>query len=183
IAAERLRDLSQRIINGEHTELDEFPWMILLKYQQHNKRYIFIVVYCIKDLSVNWRLSSVRLGEYDIDTDRNCMPDSTSSLFNSSLDDKLFMDGWRNTVTRSTSNIKLKLALPLTDKNLRDETYVCDDWANDCNQKGQDWYQGDSDSPLISVEEITDNTRKWTAVGVESFGSCNRIALQHIKII
>ncbi|KYM76560.1 Serine protease easter [Atta colombica] len=112
------------------------------------------------DLSVNWHLSSVRLGEYDIDTDRNCMSDGnsiivgveeqiheyysfrginvillhlsrdlftcysqvTSSLFNSSLDDKLFMDGWRNTVTRSTSNIKLKLALLLTDKNLRDET-------------------------------------------------------------
>lgn len=28
------RDLSQRIVGGERTELDEFPWMALLEYQK-----------------------------------------------------------------------------------------------------------------------------------------------------
>lgn len=28
------RDLSQRIVGGEITELDEFPWMVLLEYQK-----------------------------------------------------------------------------------------------------------------------------------------------------
>lgn len=32
------RDLSQRIVGGERTELDEFPWMVLLEYQKREWR-------------------------------------------------------------------------------------------------------------------------------------------------
>ncbi|KYN27230.1 Serine protease easter [Trachymyrmex cornetzi] len=87
------RDLSQRIIGGEIAELDEFPWMALVEYQKPNgrttacggvlisKRYVLTAAHCVKgkDLPTTWRLSSVRLGEYNTDTERDCVADSETT--------------------------------------------------------------------------------------------------------
>lgn len=87
------RDLSQKIVGGERTELDEFPWMTLLEYQKPNgrttacggvlinKRYVLTAAHCIKgkDLPPTWRLTSVRLGEYDTNTDEDCVQDSETT--------------------------------------------------------------------------------------------------------
>ncbi|KYM93571.1 Serine protease easter [Cyphomyrmex costatus] len=222
------RDLTQRIFGGERTELDEFPWMALLEYQKPNgrttacggvlisKRYILTAAHCVKgkDLPTNWRLSSVRLGEYDTDTDRDCIPDGVDEQIahenyrplsrdqsydiallrlsrdvpftryikpiclpsNSTINGKLFVAGWGKTETRSASNLKLKLTLPLAEKSVCDQTYVSAGvrlgYGQICagGQKGKDSCRGDSGGPLMAVERIADGTGKWTAVGVVSFG-------------
>ncbi|XP_018342834.1 PREDICTED: serine protease easter-like [Trachymyrmex septentrionalis] len=236
------RDLSQRIVGGERTDLDEFPWMALVEYQKPNgrttacggvlisKRYVLTAAHCVKgkDLPANWRLSSVRLGEYNTDTERDCIPDGQNSEIcaddpitvgveeqiahenyqptsrnqrydiallrlshdvpftryiqpiclpsNSSLGGKLFVAGWGKTETSSASNIKLKLALPLAEQSLCDQTYVSAGvrlgLGQICagGQRGKDSCRGDSGGPLMALERIADGTGKWTAVGVVSFG-------------
>ncbi|KYM76561.1 Serine protease easter [Atta colombica] len=220
------RDLSQRIVGGERTDLDEFPWMALVEYQKPNgrttacggvlisKRYVLTAAHCVKgkDLPANWRLSSVRLGEYNTDTERDCVPDEEQIAHenyrptsrdqrydiallrlshdvpftryiqpiclpsNSSLGGKLFVAGWGKTETSSASNIKLKLALPLAEKSLCDQTYVSAGvrlgLGQICagGQRGKDSCRGDSGGPLMALERIADGTGKWTAVGVVSFG-------------
>lgn len=83
------KSLSQRIVGGEKTELDEFPWMALLEYRKPtglstacggvliNSRYVLTAAHCIrgKDLPTTWRLQSVRLGEYNTETEVDCIKD------------------------------------------------------------------------------------------------------------
>lgn len=79
---------SNRIYGGEKAELDEYPWMALLEYEKANrqhgfycggvlisKRYVLTASHCIKgkDLPKSWKLVSVRLGEYDLDSDKDCV--------------------------------------------------------------------------------------------------------------
>ncbi|XP_011874753.1 PREDICTED: uncharacterized protein LOC105565840 [Vollenhovia emeryi] len=87
------RDLSQKLLGGERTEPSEFPWMALLEYQKPNgrttacggvlinKRYVLTAAHCIKgkDLPTNWRLTSVRLGEYNTDTEQDCVPNGDNT--------------------------------------------------------------------------------------------------------
>lgn len=88
------KDLSQRIVGGERTELDEFPWMTLIEYLKPNgkstacggvlisRRYVLTAAHCVKgkDLPSTWRLQSVRLGEYNTDTDPDCLQDDENSF-------------------------------------------------------------------------------------------------------
>ncbi|RLU16063.1 hypothetical protein DMN91_011821 [Ooceraea biroi] len=238
------RDLSQRIVGGERTSLDEFPWMALLEYQKPNgrttacggvlisKRYVLTAAHCIKgkDLPTTWRLSSVRLGEYDTDTDTDCISDGNNGTTcaddpvtvgveeqfaheeyqplsrhqrydiallrlaqdvtftkyikpiclpsnSTSLDDRLFfVAGWGKTETRSSSNVKLKLSLPLVSDSQCDQTYnnagVRLGYGQICagGQRGKDSCRGDSGGPLMALERLSDRTGKWSAVGVVSFG-------------
>ncbi|RZC14238.1 uncharacterized protein BDFB_008011, partial [Asbolus verrucosus] len=77
-----------RIYGGEKTDLDEFPWMALVEYEKPggsrgfycggvliNKRYVLTAAHCVKgkDLPKTWKLVSVRLGEYNTETDVDCM--------------------------------------------------------------------------------------------------------------
>lgn len=242
------RDLSQRLLGGERTELDEFPWMTLLEYQKPNgkstacggvlisQRYVLTAAHCIKgkDLPPTWRLVSVRLGEYDTDTERDCIQDGGNNTGNNvkqacaddpvtvgveeqiaheeyrpqsrdqrydiallrlsrnvtftnyikpiclpsnlSTGSRLYVAGWGKTETRSASNVKLKLQLPLADKEECDETYanagVRLGFGQICagGQRGKDSCRGDSGGPLMSVERVADGSGKWTAVGIVSFG-------------
>lgn len=83
------KDLTQRIFGGETTDIDEFPWMALLEYAKPNgrttacggvligKRYVLTAAHCVKgkDLPKTWSLENVRLGEYDTNTNPDCIRD------------------------------------------------------------------------------------------------------------
>ncbi|GJQ66172.1 hypothetical protein Trydic_g4232 [Trypoxylus dichotomus] len=76
-----------RIIGGELVDLGEYPWMALLEYQTRsgkgfycggvliNSRYVLTAAHCIKgkDLPTTWRLTSVRLGEYNTSSSKDCI--------------------------------------------------------------------------------------------------------------
>ncbi|XP_076762223.1 CLIP domain-containing serine protease HP8-like [Xylocopa sonorina] len=240
------KDLTNRIIGGDRTDLDEFPWTALLEYIKRDgfkqtgkttacggvlisRRYILTAAHCIKgkDLPKSWELQSIRLGEYNTDTDRDCVQDEDSVICaddpisvgieeqivhenywptsrdqkydiallrlsrdvtftnyikpiclpsTSSFGQKLFVAGWGKTENGSSSNIKLKVALPLTDKQQCQLTYgnagVALGYGQICagGQKGKDSCRGDSGGPLMSVERGHDNTGRWIVVGVVSFG-------------
>lgn len=76
-----------RILGGEKADLTEFPWMALIEYERPNrnrgfycggvlisKRYVLTAAHCLKgkDIPKNWKLVSVRLGEYNTETDLDC---------------------------------------------------------------------------------------------------------------
>ncbi|XP_017849680.1 serine protease easter [Drosophila busckii] len=82
--------LSNRIYGGVKTKIDEFPWMALIEYTKGSgnkghhcggslisNRYVVTASHCVngKDLPADWRLSGVRLGEWDTTTDPDCEVD------------------------------------------------------------------------------------------------------------
>ncbi|XP_061721686.1 CLIP domain-containing serine protease HP8-like isoform X1 [Cydia pomonella] len=77
---------NDRIVGGEQTELDEHPWTALLRYDKPrgsgfycggvliSSRYVMTAAHCVKgaDLPHNWRLSQVRLGEWNTSSTTDC---------------------------------------------------------------------------------------------------------------
>ncbi|KAL3276738.1 hypothetical protein HHI36_012108 [Cryptolaemus montrouzieri] len=76
-----------KILGGQATAPDEFPWMALLQYHRKNgetpfscggslisDRYVLTAAHCVTGaiLTAVGRLYSVRLGEWDLTTDRDC---------------------------------------------------------------------------------------------------------------
>ncbi|KAI5639875.1 trypsin domain-containing protein [Phthorimaea operculella] len=81
-------DRSDRIYGGQITDLDEFPWMALLGYRTRsgnltyqcggvliNRRYVLTAAHCVTGEieSAVGKLATVRLGEYDVQQDVDCL--------------------------------------------------------------------------------------------------------------
>ncbi|XP_050590762.1 uncharacterized protein LOC126922324 [Bombus affinis] len=236
------KDLTQRIVGGERAGLDEYPWMTLLEYLTLNgmytacggvlisQRYVLTAAHCVKgkDIPSTWRLRSVRLGEYNTDTNPDCIKDDENSQIcadeivsveieeqiahenyrprsrdqkydiallrlsrdvtftnyikpiclppNASLGQRLSVAGWGKTENGSSSNIKLKLTLPIVDEVQCQMTYgnvgVALGYGQICagGQKGKDSCRGDSGGSLMAVERDQNGSARWVAVGVVSFG-------------
>ncbi|CAK9822833.1 CLIP domain-containing serine protease HP8 [Anthophora retusa] len=239
------KDLSQRIFGGERTDLDEFPWMALLEYSKPNgrttacggvlisRRYVVTAAHCVRgsDIPKTWRLDSVRLGEYNTDTNPDCIQDDVDSVVcadnpitvgieeqiahenyrpkltdrkydiallrlsrditftnyiqpiclppTATLGQRLFVAGWGKTENRTSSNVKLKVSLPIVDKQECQTVYgsvgMTLGYGQICagGQKGMDSCRGDSGGPLMGVERTRDGNGRWTVVGVVSLGPAN----------
>uniref|UniRef100_A0A2M4AL94 CLIP domain-containing serine protease n=2 Tax=Anopheles triannulatus TaxID=58253 RepID=A0A2M4AL94_9DIPT len=85
-----LESLTDRIVGGSETSLDEFPWYALLEYESKkgvrefkcggsliNQRYVLTAAHCLanRKLDDGERLVSVRLGEHNTATEVDCNPD------------------------------------------------------------------------------------------------------------
>ncbi|XP_005185522.1 serine protease easter [Musca domestica] len=79
--------LSNRIYGGNKTKIDEFPWMALIEYTKGssgkghhcggsliNSRYVLTASHCVNGKSIpsHWRLTAVRLGEWNLKTNPDC---------------------------------------------------------------------------------------------------------------
>ncbi|XP_065081646.1 CLIP domain-containing serine protease B15-like isoform X1 [Ochlerotatus camptorhynchus] len=76
--------MHDNILGGEETEPEEFPWMAMLGYKDNtgrimygcagtliNERYVVTAAHCIINSRVQ-KLVEVRLGEWDMDTTKDC---------------------------------------------------------------------------------------------------------------
>ncbi|XP_030369258.1 melanization protease 1 [Scaptodrosophila lebanonensis] len=74
-----------RIYGGINTGLEEYPWMAMIEYTKPgnekghhcggsliNNRYVVTAAHCISAIPSNWRLTGVRLGEWDTTSDPDC---------------------------------------------------------------------------------------------------------------
>lgn len=82
------QDLSDRIVGGQPTELDEYPWTALIHYRKPdgrfgfhcggsllNSRYVVTAAHCIKAIPRGWEVVGVRLGEHNLATEQDCEDD------------------------------------------------------------------------------------------------------------
>ncbi|KAL4715946.1 hypothetical protein ACJJTC_013246 [Scirpophaga incertulas] len=81
-----------RIVGGTRVEIDEFPWMALLRYDKPrgwgfycggvliSHKYVLTAAHCVKgdDLPSNWQLSQVRLGEWNTSSEVDCIDSDCS---------------------------------------------------------------------------------------------------------
>ncbi|CAH2257133.1 CLIP domain-containing serine protease 2-like [Pararge aegeria] len=231
---------NDRIYGGNLTEIDEHPWMALIKYQKLDgtgfycggvlisSRYVLTAAHCVKgaDLPESWSVSEVRLGEWDtsssidcqrpddcspppldvpieeviahegyVPTDEHqqndiallrlaydvqfndfvkpiCLPTDPSLRRKTFEGDDMEVAGWGKTETRSTSNVKLKVVVPVVRKSDCQQVYrrarrvITDKQLCAGGLRGQDSCKGDSGGPLMG--QI--NAMNWMAIGVVSYG-------------
>jgi len=78
-------DESDKIYGGEVTKIDEYPWLARLEYSKPNnqkgfhcggvlinERYVLTAAHCILKVPATYKPISVRLGEWDTTTSRDC---------------------------------------------------------------------------------------------------------------
>ncbi|XP_073816007.1 serine protease ea-like [Musca autumnalis] len=90
------KSFDNRILGGNVTRIDEYPWVALIEYTKPfnekgfhcgaaliSKRYVLTAAHCVtgSGIPADWRPTSVRLGEWDRTTDRDC-----ERLINGKLD-------------------------------------------------------------------------------------------------
>jgi len=72
---------ADRIVGGEPTAIDEFPWLVQIQYNKPgnkvgfhcggsliNQRYVITAAHCVNKVPAEWSLTSVRIGEWDTKT-------------------------------------------------------------------------------------------------------------------
>uniref|UniRef100_A0A2M4BS19 CLIP domain-containing serine protease n=1 Tax=Anopheles marajoara TaxID=58244 RepID=A0A2M4BS19_9DIPT len=83
--------LSDRVYGGQPTKIDEFPWTALIEYEKPNgrfgfhcggslinQRYIVTAAHCINAIPRAWKPNRIRLGEWDLGSNSDCLDDFCS---------------------------------------------------------------------------------------------------------
>ncbi|KAG7297995.1 hypothetical protein JYU34_018754 [Plutella xylostella] len=231
---------NDRIVGGKTAEIDEHPWMALLRYDKPrgsgfycggvliSQRYVLTAAHCVKgsDLPPNWRLSQVRLGEYNTSSVIDCIqgdcnkqpvdvpieqiiahegynpsdPHQHNDIALLRLSDNVpFSDfvkpiclplsptlqrsdfngytmevaGWGKTESRSESDVKLKVRVPVVTRAECSRVYKRADRLIGPTQlcaggeSGQDSCRGDSGGALMGWTPSAEN---WLVAGIVSYG-------------
>lgn len=78
--------IGDRIVGGQPTLLDEYPWTALIEYRKSNgrtgfhcgatlinSRYVVTAAHCIQAIPRTWKVIGVRLGEWDLNQPVDCV--------------------------------------------------------------------------------------------------------------
>ncbi|XP_053691721.1 CLIP domain-containing serine protease B4-like [Sabethes cyaneus] len=82
---------TNRIIGGERTSVTDFPWTARIQHYDHNfeeygfhcggslinNRYVLTAAHCVSGIPFSWTINAVRLGEWDIQSDPDCLYDDS----------------------------------------------------------------------------------------------------------
>lgn len=231
---------NDRIVGGTEADLDEHPWMALLRYDKPSgwgfycggvlisARYVLTAAHCVKgqDLPSSWKLSQVRLGEWNTSSQSDCVSGDCSPApldvpveqilahegydptddnqhndiallrlarnvpfndfvkpiclpTNASLKQSTFegydmeVAGWGKTETRSESDVKLKVRVPVVSRSECAKVFekvgrqIINKQMCAGGAAGRDSCRGDSGGALMGRQPSVDN---WLAVGVVSYG-------------
>lgn len=79
------KPLSDRLIGGMQSQLDEFPWTALIEYRKPNNetkfvcggslinsRYVLTAAHCVQPARSGWEVIGVRLGEWNLTAEMDC---------------------------------------------------------------------------------------------------------------
>ncbi|XP_058448403.1 CLIP domain-containing serine protease B4-like [Malaya genurostris] len=86
---------SDRIVGGERTKIDEYPWTARIQHHDRrsneygfhcggsliNELYVLTAAHCVVGIPKAWTVSGVRLGEWDTSTDPDCDDADSSDCF------------------------------------------------------------------------------------------------------
>ncbi|XP_052888786.1 CLIP domain-containing serine protease B4-like [Anopheles moucheti] len=84
--------MSDRVIGGQATKINEFPWTALIQYRKQdgsfgfgcggsliNERYVVTAAHCVKRIPAGGKMHRIRLGEWDLSTANDCQNDFCSN--------------------------------------------------------------------------------------------------------
>ncbi|XP_071450649.1 CLIP domain-containing serine protease HP8-like [Hetaerina americana] len=203
--------VTHRIFGGTEAQIGEYPWLALLEY--HTKhgiqllcggaligdRYVLTAAHCLEDTDIG-RLSGVRLGEHDTETDPDCLEYGDEVVCGDPVQRRRIAGvtihpNYRNhhgvvendiglvrldrpaLITGSRSHVKLWVGVPVVPNRICAPIYshqitLRDDQMCAGGQEGRDSCMGDSGGPLMTVDDVVAGRRggQWVAAGVVSFG-------------
>ncbi|XP_049534152.1 uncharacterized protein LOC125950324 [Anopheles darlingi] len=80
--------LTDRVVGGQPTKIDEFPWTALIEFQKADGRsgfhcggslinptHIVTAAHCINAIPRSWKPHRIRLGEWDLGSNSDCLDD------------------------------------------------------------------------------------------------------------
>jgi len=83
--------LGKRIVGGKDADLGQYPWLVNLGYKQRGRsgtlykcggtligaRYVLTAAHCVTQLPRSFSLSSIRVGEHDLNSEDDCKEDQS----------------------------------------------------------------------------------------------------------
>ncbi|KAF2901168.1 hypothetical protein ILUMI_05019 [Ignelater luminosus] len=191
---------NERIYGGTVTEIWEFPWMALLGYNYNdsgsdagfkcggtltNSRYVLTAAHCVSLRSyAEFYLSSVRLGEWRISTDRDCqesiIPECAEPVIDLNIEEKILHPNYTRrkgendiALLRLEKNVKFSdyiqpICLPVRespDPSLESEMYAVG-WGRTENYTQSD-YKLKVKLPIVTRAACNNRIRNSGTIGVD----------------